>query len=39
MLLYLAHSCDLHATDIKGTTPLHWAAAGNQSGIIQLLLR
>jgi len=32
-------SCNLHATDHNRTTPLHWAAAANQPGLIQLLLR
>ncbi len=32
-------SCDLHCTDNNGTTPLHWAAAGNQPGLVQLLIR
>lgn len=32
-------SCDIHCADNKGTTPLHWAAAANQPGLVQLLLR
>lgn len=35
----MSHSCNLHWTDLKGTTPLHWAAAANQPGLVQLLLR
>ena len=35
----LSCSCDLHSRDDSGTTPLHWAAAANQPGIVQLLLR
>ena len=39
VIISLYYSCDLHVTDYKGTTPLHWAAASNQMGIVQLLLR
>ena len=39
IILPFIHSCDLQCADNRGTTPLHWAAAANQLGLVQLLLR
>ena len=39
IFLPFVHSCDLQCADNRGTTPLHWAAAANQLGLVQLLLR